>query len=172
MKKICLLLLISIVAVTIADERREPATSSVKAETTKPQFTVSPIGRIERESGQTFIRMEARCQDGLLGLEQWSHLWVFYWFDQNDTPEKRSVLRVHPRGNRDNPLTGVFATRSPMRPNLIALSLCRVVTIRGNDIEIESIDAFDQTPVLDLKPYVEGLDRPPGKHNAPKWASP
>jgi tRNA-Thr(GGU) m(6)t(6)A37 methyltransferase TsaA len=172
MKKICLLLLSSIVAVTIADERREPAAESVKAETTKSQFTVLPIGHIERDSGRTYIRMEARCQDGLLGLEQWSHIWVFYWFDQNDTPAKRSVLRVHPRGNRDNPLTGVFATRSPMRPNLIALSLCRVVAVHGNDIEIESIDAFDQTPVLDLKPYVQGLDRPQGKLNTPKWASP
>jgi tRNA-Thr(GGU) m(6)t(6)A37 methyltransferase TsaA len=116
--------------------------------------------------------LEARCQGGLLGLEQWSHIWVFYWFDQNDTPEKRFTLQVHPRGNRDNPLTGVFATRSPMRPNLIALSLCRVVSIKGSDIEIESIDAFDQTPVVDIKPYVRGLDRPQGKLNAPKWADP
>lgn len=47
-----------------------------------------------------------------------------------------------------------------MRPNLIALSLCRVVSIKGSDIEIESIDAFDQTPVIDIKPYIQELDSP------------
>jgi tRNA (Thr-GGU) A37 N-methylase len=104
-----------------------------------------------------------------LGLEQWSHIWVFYWFDQNDTPEKRAVLQVHPRGNRNNPLTGVFATRSPMRPNLTALSLCRVVSIQGNDIEIEAIDAFDQTPVIDIKPYIQELDTPRDPIDAPGW---
>jgi tRNA-Thr(GGU) m(6)t(6)A37 methyltransferase TsaA len=171
--KICLLLLlITLVAMTIAGEHREPAATSGKMETAKPRFTVSPIGRIEREGQRTFIRLEAHQQDGLLGLEQWSHIWVFYWFDRNDTPEKRSTLRVHPRGNRDNPLTGVFATRSPMRPNLIALSLCRVVSIKGKDIEIESIDAFDQTPVIDIKPYAPGLDRPQGQVSVPKWAGP
>ena len=172
MKNICLLLLIAFVAITIAGERREPTAISVNIETAKPPYTVSPIGRIEQQAGRTLVRLEARWQDGLLGLEQWSHIWVFYWFDRNDTPERRSVLRVHPRGNRDNPLTGVFATRSPMRPNLIAVSLCRVVSVKGNDIEIESIDAFDQTPVIDIKPYIQRLDRPQAELKAPGWAEP
>jgi tRNA (adenine37-N6)-methyltransferase len=127
---------------------------SMNAKPTEP-FHLVPIGHIEKRPGRTVLRLEARYQEGLLGLEQWSHIWVFYWFDQNDTPEKRAVLQVHPRGNRNNPLTGVFATRSPMRPNLTALSLCRVVSIQGSDIEIEGIDAFDQTPVIDLKPYIQ-----------------
>jgi tRNA (Thr-GGU) A37 N-methylase len=58
---------------------------------------------------------------------------------------------VHPRGNPDNPLRGVFATRSPFRPNLIALSQVKMVAVRGNLIEIEEIDAFADTPVLDIK---------------------
>jgi tRNA-Thr(GGU) m(6)t(6)A37 methyltransferase TsaA len=143
---------------------------SVKIENAKPQFTLAPLGRIERQGQRTFIRLEARYQDGLLGLEQWSHVWVFYWFDRNDTPEKRAVLRVHPRGNRENPITGVFATRSPLRPNLIALSLCRVISIEGTAIELESIDAIDQTPVIDLKPYIPGLDSPQREPKTPKWA--
>jgi tRNA-Thr(GGU) m(6)t(6)A37 methyltransferase TsaA len=83
---------------------------------------------------------------------------VIWWFDRNDNPEKRAVLRVHPRGDPKNPLTGVFATRSPARPNLIALTLCRIRSIRGNTVFVESIDAFDNTPVLDLKPYIPGSD--------------
>jgi tRNA-Thr(GGU) m(6)t(6)A37 methyltransferase TsaA len=77
---------------------------------------------------------------------------VLYWFDRNDTPQKRSMLRVHPRGNPDNPLRGVFATRSPLRPNPIALSQVNVLSVRGSLIEIDGIDAFDDTPVLDIKP--------------------
>jgi tRNA (Thr-GGU) A37 N-methylase len=62
------------------------------------------------------------------------------------------VLQVHPRGNPANPLRGVFATRAPLRPNPIALSRCRVLGVRGNVIEIDGIDAFADTPVLDIKP--------------------
>lgn len=171
--KLCLVsVLMALFAMPITDERRDSSTSSVKMETAKSQFMLAPVGRIERQGGRTFIRLEARYQDGLLGLEEWSHLWVFYWFDHNDTPEKRAVLQVHPRGNRKNPLTGVFATRSPMRPNLIALSLCRVISIDGTSVEIESIDAFDQTPVIDLKPYIPDLDNPHGECKTPKWAEP
>jgi tRNA (Thr-GGU) A37 N-methylase len=59
---------------------------------------------------------------------------------------------VHPRGDPDRPLRGVFATRSPFRPNLIAISEVRVLAVRDNIIEIDAIDAFADTPVLDLKP--------------------
>ena len=71
-------------------------------------------------------------------------------------PKKRSVLQVHPRGNRGNPLTGVFACRSLVRPNLIALSLCQVLSVKNNVVEIDKIDAFANTPILDLKPYIPG----------------
>ena len=55
-------------------------------------------------------------------------------------------------------MTGVFATRSPMRPNLIALTLCKVVAVKDNTIEIERTDAFDGTPILDIKPFIPGYD--------------
>ena len=59
---------------------------------------------------------------------------------------------MHPRGNPENPVRGVFATRAPVRPNLIALSRVRVLSVRDNVIEIDHIDAFPDTPVLDLRP--------------------
>lgn len=170
MKIYFLFILIGSLAIAIAGELRNYPATPVSRETVIKQFTLTPIGRIERQGKQTFIRLETRYQDGLLGIDQWSHVWVFYWFDRNDTIETRAVLRVHPRGNRENPLTGVFATRSPMRPNLIALSLCRVISIKGTVLEIESIDAFDQTPVIDLKPHISGLDSPQGDLKRPKWA--
>ncbi|MFZ0790715.1 MAG: TrmO family methyltransferase [Chromatiaceae bacterium] len=59
---------------------------------------------------------------------------------------------MHRRGDPRKPLRGVFATRAPVRPNLIALSRCRVLSVHENVIEIEDIDAFPDTPVLDIKP--------------------
>lgn len=117
-----------------------------------PSYTVHPIGWIRKSSGKTYIEIEKRYQPALMGVEELKSIWVLYWFDRNDTPEKRSVLQVHPRGNPDNPLRGVFATRSPLRPNLIALSQVSIVGVKDNVIEIDGIDAFTDTPVLDLKP--------------------
>ena len=77
---------------------------------------------------------------------EWSHINVFYWFDKNDVPQKRRILRVHPRGDQRNPLAGVFACRAPVRPNLIALSVCRIVSVKGNLVNVDQIDAFDATP--------------------------
>jgi tRNA-Thr(GGU) m(6)t(6)A37 methyltransferase TsaA len=126
--------------------------SAVEEMTT--EFTVRPIGWVRKAEQKTSIVVDKEFQPGLLGLEGFSHVYVFYWFDRNDNPEKRSILQVHPRGNPQNPLTGVFATRSPARPNLIALSLCRIVGIKKNVIEIDSIDALPDSPVLDLKPFI------------------
>ncbi len=131
-------------------------------------FSVHPIGRVARIDGRTLIVVDEKYQPGLLGLDGWSHVQVVWWFDKNDTPQKRSILQVHPRGNKNNPLTGVFACRAPVRPNLIALSLCKVVSVRDNVVEVEHIDAFDGTPVLDLKPFAPGQDSATGV-KVPDW---
>ncbi|TWU32842.1 tRNA (N6-threonylcarbamoyladenosine(37)-N6)-methyltransferase TrmO [Novipirellula artificiosorum] len=124
----------------------------------EPSFVVHPIGHFKSTDGQTRIVVDKKFQAGLLGLGGYSHIQVFWWFSNNDTPEKRAILQVHPRGNKDNPLTGVFATRSPFRPNLIALTLCKILSIKDNVIEIEKTDAFDGTPILDIKPFIPGYD--------------
>ena len=117
-----------------------------------PTYTVQPVGWVRKAGSRTYIEIEPRYRPALLGVDQLATIQVLYWFDRNDTPEKRSILQVHPRGNPDNPLRGVFATRSPFRPNLIALSEARVIAVRDNVIEIDGIDAFADTPVLDIKP--------------------
>jgi tRNA-Thr(GGU) m(6)t(6)A37 methyltransferase TsaA len=96
--------------------------------------------------------IDKRYQAGLMGVKKLQSIWVLYWFDRNDSPEKRATLQVHPRGDPANPLRGVFATRSPFRPNLIAQSKVNIVSVRENIVEIDAIDAFADTPVLDLKP--------------------
>jgi tRNA-Thr(GGU) m(6)t(6)A37 methyltransferase TsaA len=114
-------------------------------------FTLYPIGTVQKEDGRTLIVIDEEYMPAMLGVENLSSITVVYWFDRNDTPEKRSIMQVHPRGNRDNPLRGVFATHAPVRPNLIAISRCKIVSVDENVIEVEYIDAFDDSPVLDLK---------------------
>jgi len=133
-------------------------------------YTVHPIGRVEQKKGQPpRIVLFERYADGLLGLDGWSHVNVFWWFHKNDVAQKRAILQVNPRGNRKNPLTGVFATRSPVRPNLIALTVCKMMSVEKNVITVERIDAFDGTPVLDLKPLIPPDTRHEGLR-VPDWA--
>lgn len=144
-----------------------PPNGQKKAETEQKSFTVYPIGIVKKEGDRTTIVLDAKYKDGLLGVDKLSHIFVLYWFDRNDTPEKRAILQVHPRGDKKNPLAGVFATRSPFRPNLIAQSRCKVLSVKDNVIEIDAIDAFPDTPVLDLKPasrppWMEPDEIPPG----------
>ena len=116
-------------------------------------FSVHPIGQVQKKDGRNVIVLDKKYQDGLLGLDQWSHVQVIWWFDKNDTSQKRAILQVHPKADKNNPLTGVFACRAPVRPNLIALSLCKIVSVKDNVIEVDKIDAFEGTPIIDLKPY-------------------
>lgn len=141
----------------------------VKKQKPPEPFKLFPVGKVERKDGAVRLRIDEKYAPAVKGLEGFSHVWVFYWFDRNDTPRKRSILQVHPRGNRSNPLTGVFACRAPVRPNLIALSLCKIVSIEGGVIRVEAIDAFDETPIVDLKPYCPGIDRPAKGHRVPDW---
>lgn len=117
-----------------------------------PEYRVHPIGWVRKDEDRTYIEIHPNYQPALLGVDALERIWVLYWFDRNDNAEDRSILQVHPRRNLDNPLRGVFATRAPVRPNLIALSRCRVLSVKDNIIEIDGIDAFADTPVLDIKP--------------------
>lgn len=155
MRRFSVILAVSIIATALASITLAADESS---DTSTPSFEVRPIGLFQKTAEHTRIVVDKKYQAGLLGLDGYSHIQVFWWFSNNDTPEKRSILQVHPRGNRNNPLTGVFATRSPFRPNLIALTLCKIVSVKDNVIEIEKTDAFDGTPILDIKPFIPGYD--------------
>ena len=121
-------------------------------------YKISPVGLIKKRDNATTIEIDKKYEDALVGLNEFSHVLVFYWFHENDTPEQRKVLMVYPRGNPQNPLQGVFATRAPTRPNLIGISLCKILLIKGTTIRIDTIDAFDGSPVIDLKPYIPSID--------------
>ncbi len=119
-------------------------------------FQIFPVGIVRNTDTAVSIEIFDDYTDALLGLDGFSHIVVLYWFNQNDTSEKRRVLQVKPRKDPRNPLTGVFATHSPQRPNLIGLTVCKIISIHGSTIEIEDIDALDGSPVIDIKCYIPG----------------
>ena len=121
-------------------------------------YMLKPIGWVRKEAGQVVVEVEESYLAALLGLEQYSHVWVLYWFHENDNPRDRAILQVHPCRNPGNPLTGVFAARAPVRPNLIGLSAARLLGVEGRRLILEGLDAREGTPVLDIKPYLPVSD--------------
>ena len=134
----------------------------------KQTFTIWPIGIVRKDETRTFIEIYPEYTDGLLGIDQFSHTNIYYWFSENDNHEGRSLLQVHPCGNEANPLTGVFATHSPRRPNLIARTTCKILAVEKNGVVVEDIDAFDGSPVIDIKSYFID-DIPPEQVRKPQW---
>jgi tRNA-Thr(GGU) m(6)t(6)A37 methyltransferase TsaA len=94
----------------------------------------------------------------LRGLEGFAQIIVLYWADR--APRDVLKSRRHERHGEDR---GVFASRYPARPNPVCLSVCEVVGLEGNRIEVRGLEALDQSPLLDIKPHVPELDCPPAK---------
>ncbi|WP_417911793.1 tRNA (N6-threonylcarbamoyladenosine(37)-N6)-methyltransferase TrmO [Candidatus Electronema sp. TJ] len=90
--------------------------------------------------------------DGLAGIAAGQTITTLFWLHLAD----RSTLKVYPRGDRTKGLHGVFATRSPMRPNPIAVSELRVLAVNGGSIEVSGLDIINGTPILDLKKRMKG----------------
>jgi tRNA-Thr(GGU) m(6)t(6)A37 methyltransferase TsaA len=123
---------------------------------------------VKKQGQRTWLEINPELAPALQGLEGFSHLWVLFWFHENDTPKQRQTLQVHPRRNPANPLTGVFACRSPERPNLIGFTPCRLLSVQGNIVEVAGLDARDGSPLLDLKPYIPTSDAIPHPRT-PEW---
>ena len=98
-----------------------------------------------------WLDVEDWAADGLRGLAVGDEILVITWLHL----ARRDVLEVHPRSDPRNPLTGVFATRSPDRPNPLGLHPVTVRAIDGNRLRIGPIEAIDETPVVDIKPVLK-----------------
>jgi tRNA (adenine37-N6)-methyltransferase len=133
-------------------------------------FHIHPIGIIHKQEDKTWIDIEAQFREGLLGLNEFSHIIVLYWFDRSDTPQDRGILQVHPKKNSANPLTGVFATHAPVRPNPIALTVCKLVAIENLRLHLDTIDALDGSPVVDIKCHIP-CRRPEDAVRIPAWVT-
>jgi len=106
--------------------------------------------RDKTRTSQIVIRSE--LAEALDGVDGFSHLFVLFLLHET-SESQRKTLKVHPRGRKDMPLLGVFATRTMLRPNPVGLTLVELVKVEGNVLTVRGLDAFNGTPVLDIKPY-------------------
>jgi tRNA (adenine37-N6)-methyltransferase len=169
MQQIFLAVIIACLAiggVAVGDTKHEA--KSAPATSAHPDIRINPIGLVKAEGDRKVIELRPELAPALDGLSTFSRVWVIFWFHENDAPEKRATLKVHPRRNPANPLTGVFATRAPVRPNLIGMTCCRIVGVNQNLLEVDGLDAHEGSPVLDLKPYLPMSDAHPEAHT-PEW---
>lgn len=135
-------------------------------------FQVSPIGKINVNEEKMFIEIKPKYIPALQALDGFSHINVIWWFSDFDNEEARNTLEVSQPYKKSPDIMGIFATRSPIRPNPIALTAVQVIHIdyEKGIIQIPYIDVNDGTPVLDIKPYTPSIDRveTPG---VPEWCS-
>ena len=92
------------------------------------------------------------------GIEAFSHILVLYWPHLVD-PERRHLKKVHPMGRKDLPQQGIFATRSPARPNPVLVSTVPLLAREGRILKVKGLEAVDGSPLIDIKPYVESYHR-------------
>ena len=107
---------------------------------------------------------------GLQRLNDFSHVIILYWFHLRDNEKERSVLEVTPKKHQGAPQVGVFASRSPSRPNPIGLCVTELVEMEECTLTVKGLDALQNSPIIDIKPYLPRADRIP-KVRVPKWTS-
>ena len=134
---------------------------------------IQPIGVVENSLGrrhynqwretESTITISEEYRDALYRLEEFSHIEVLFYLHEMDHEFR---TRIHPTGNPEYPLVGAFATRTPNRPSRIGLTKCRLLSIDGNRLRVRGLDAFDGSPVLDIKPYT---GKPISDVRQPEW---
>jgi tRNA (adenine37-N6)-methyltransferase len=141
---------------------------------TNQSLTLHPIGTVQTaykskydaprqpgsaaENSTGVITLNERCnfEQALADLEGFEYVWVIFWFHENTTWKPKVLPPNSGRTKR-----GMFATRSPHRPNPVGLSLCKLIDIKGRTVRIENPDMLDGTPILDLKPYIPHAESKP-----------
>ena len=140
-----------------------------------PAMTLKPVGFVRSEiketgrhdfSGVSEIVIDSRLTEALDGLDDFSHIIVLFWMHR--LTEEEMPLKVHPMRRQELPLVGLFASRTPNRPNRIGKTTVRLLQRRGNVLLVEGLDAIDGTPVIDIKPYIPGSDSV-ADSRVPEW---
>lgn len=133
-------------------------------------MTIRPVGYVRRKKEKLFLEIAPRYIPALKELEHFSYAQVLWWCNYTADEECRKTLQNEPP--YDTPVTGVFASRSPVRPNPVALTTVKVLGVdhKKGLVEIAKIDAADDTPVVDIKPYIPVCDRVQSPDTAP-WCA-
>ena len=143
-----------------------------------PQITFRPIGVIHNDvkerpaadfswlSVESTITINEELTEGLERLEDHSHIIVIFWLDRPHKPH--FTLKVRPCGDASLPMVGVFASRSPHRPNAVGEKTVRLLKRKDNVLRVKGLDALDGTLVIDIKPFIPGYDSPEDAEK-PQW---
>jgi len=134
-------------------------------------YEVSPVGYVRREVGRAVLEILPAYVRALEELEHFSHVQILWWFSACGDRESRATIQFDEMPF-DAPPLGVFACRAPKRPNPIGLTTARMTAVdaEAGRVEVADIDAFDGTPILDLKGYLPHCDRVKTP-DVPEWAS-
>ncbi len=116
------------------------------------------IGVVESSGELSSVKIFPEFCVGLEGLNNFSHITVLYWFHLRNSEEERRTLRVVPRRHLGAPQVGVFASRSPSRPNPVGLCVVELVKIQDCTLVVRGLDALDGSPIIDIKPYIPRAD--------------
>ncbi|GAG86399.1 unnamed protein product, partial [marine sediment metagenome] len=125
-----------------------------------------------REEDATFIILNKKYSPAIKELNHFSHVQVLWWADKHDNEKSRTIMQTTPPYGDNPPVTGVFATRAEYRPNPIGLTVARIedIDIAEGKIKVQNLDAFDDTPIIDLKAYFPVCDRVKDA-TIPSWIS-
>ena len=129
------------------------------------------IGVVEVASEEEAkMRIFPEFCDALKGINGFSHIIILYWIHLRDNEKERSILQVVPRGRANGVKVGVFACRSPSRPNPIGLCVVKLMKVEDCRLTVKGLDAFEGSPIIDVKPYIRRRD---AVSNActPEWIS-
>ncbi len=116
-------------------------------------------GRVESLVGRIELLPEYKGKEALRGIEEFSHLWLIFGFSKAE--RSRDTLTVRPPRLGGNRRIGVFASRSPFRPNSLGLSVVKLERVEGEDLIVSGVDLLDGTPIYDIKPYLPYADAKP-----------
>ena len=126
------------------------------------------IGVVESSGELSRVRIFPEFCAGLQGLNSFSHIIILYWIHLRDREDERRVLQVVPKRHPGAPQVGVFASRSPSRPNPIGLCVVELAKVEDCTLIVKGLDAFDESPIVDIKPYISRADSVPDAR-APEW---
>lgn len=131
---------------------------------------VNFIGVVESSDELSRVLIFPKFCVGLLGLNNFSHVVVLYWFHLRANEKERSTLQVVPRRHPGAPQVGVFASRSPSRPNPIGLCVVELTKIEDCTLFVKGLDAVEGSPIIDIKPYIPRADSI-YEARVPEWTS-
>jgi tRNA (adenine37-N6)-methyltransferase len=132
----------------------------------RSDFKEPTSARLELKAITAEIEIDPQLGEALDGLEGFSHIIVLYWMHRAAYDKKH--LKTHPMGNTAAGLKGLFAVRTPNRPNTIGVSTVKLLERRGNILKVQGLDAINGSPVIDIKPYIPGYDSVIDA-NVPDW---